>query len=371
MRPTDLHRPFIDDLTRPNPDDPTGRSTMRRVPEVLDCWFESGSMPFAQVHYPFENQQWFDEHFPADFIVEYIAQTRGWFYTLHVLSGALFDRPAFTNVICHGVVLDDEGQKLSKKLRNYPDPDEVFESHGSDALRWYLMSSPILRGGDLRIATDASDITEVIRLVLNPIWNAYSFFTLYANADGYRATFRTDADGLLDRYVLAKTSALVEAMTERLDDYDIAGACAEVQSFLDALNNWYIRRSRERFWAPGVDGDAAELDDDGRDAFDTLYTVLTTLTKLVAPLLPFVAEEIHLGLTVPASTATGRCTSTTGPAPRSFPRTRSWSCRWTASVRSARSHSACERTTGSAPGCRWRGSPSPAATSRAWASSPT
>ena len=296
VRPADLHRPHIDDLTRPNPDDPTGRSTMRRVPEVFDCWFESGAMPFAQVHYPFENQEWFDEHAPADFIVEYIAQTRGWFYTLHVLSGALFDRPAFSNVICHGVVLDHEGRKLSKKLRNYPDPEEVFESHGADALRWHLMSSPILRGGDLRISTDASDFTEVIRLVLNPIWNAYSFFTMYANASGYRATFRTDAEGLLDRYVLAKTSALVESVTERMDDYDIAGACAEVQLFLDALNNWYIRRSRERFWAPGVDGDAAELSDDGRDAFDTLFTVLTTLTKLVAPLLPFVAEEIHLGL---------------------------------------------------------------------------
>ena len=144
VRPDNLHRPYIDDLTRPNPDDPTGNSTMRRVSEVFDCWFESGAMPFAQVHYPFEHREWFDEHAPADFIVEYIAQTRGWFYTLHVLSGALFDRPAFSNVICHGVVLDHEGRKLSKKLRNYPDPEEVFESHGSDALRWHLMSSPIL-----------------------------------------------------------------------------------------------------------------------------------------------------------------------------------------------------------------------------------
>lgn len=292
VRPADLHRPTVDDLTRPNPDDPTGRSTMRRVPEVFDCWFESGSMPFAQVHYPFENRDWFDGHAPADFIVEYIAQTRGWFYTLHVLSGALFDRPAFSNVICHGVVLDHEGRKLSKKLRNYPDPEEVFESHGSDALRWHLMSSPILRGGDLRIATDASDFTEVIRLVLNPIWNAYSFFTMYANADGYTATRRTDAGGLLDRYVLAKTRQLVESVTERMDAYDIAGACAAVQSFIDALNNWYIRRSRERFWAPGSDADAG----DGADAYDTLFTVLTTLTRVVAPLLPMVAEEIHLGL---------------------------------------------------------------------------
>jgi len=146
ISPTNLHRPFIDNLVRPNPDDPTGQSMMRRVPEVLDCWFESGSMPYAQLHYPFENVDFFEAHNPADFIVEYIAQTRGWFYTMHVLSVALFDKPAFANVICHGVVLDSEGLKLSKKLRNYPDPLEIFETLGSDALRWYLMSSPILRG---------------------------------------------------------------------------------------------------------------------------------------------------------------------------------------------------------------------------------
>ncbi|MCY3578768.1 MAG: isoleucine--tRNA ligase, partial [bacterium] len=151
VRPDDLHRPFIDELTRPNPDDPTGQSTMRRVPEVLDCWFESGSMPFAQVHYPFENKEWFEHHFPADFIVEYIPQTRGWFYTLHVLASALFDRPAFNNVICHGVLLGAKGRKLSKKLRNYTEPEEIFATKGADALRWYLMGSPIVRGGDLRL----------------------------------------------------------------------------------------------------------------------------------------------------------------------------------------------------------------------------
>ncbi len=294
VRPTDLHRPAIDELTRPNPDDPTGRSTMRRVSEVFDCWFESGSMPFAQVHYPFEQREWFESHAPADFIVEYIAQTRGWFYTMHVLSGALFDRPAFRNVICHGVVLDHEGRKLSKKLRNYPDPQEVMETVGSDPLRWYLMSSPILRGGDLRIATDASEISDVVRLVINPIWNAYSFFTTYANAEGIRAVERTDATGVLDRYVLAKTRALVEDVTARMDDYDIAGACGSIQSYLDALTNWYIRRSRERFWSPGGDGDRDGAD--GRDAFDTLFTVLRTLVRVVAPLLPFVADEVHLGL---------------------------------------------------------------------------
>ena len=298
VRPENLHRPHIDELTRPNPDDPTGRSTMRRVSEVLDCWFESGSMPFAQVHYPFENQEWFEEHSPADWIVEYIAQTRGWFYTLHVLSVALFDRPAFLNVSCHGVVLDAEGRKLSKKLRNYPDPEEVMETIGSDALRWYLMSSPILRGGDLKIAADGSGIADTVRLVLNPIWNAFHFFTLYANADGYQARWRADATGDLDRYLLAKTRQLVDAVTVAMDDYDIAGACNQVVDYLDALNNWYIRRSRERFWAPGASNGGSEAAHQLKaDAFDTLYTALVTLSQVVAPLLPMLAEEIHTGLT--------------------------------------------------------------------------
>ncbi len=291
VKVTDLHRPYIDELVRPNPDDPTGRSMMRRVPEVLDCWFESGSMPFAQSHYPFENKELVEEH-TADFIVEYIAQTRGWFYTMHVLSVALFDRPAFKNCICHGVVLDEDGRKLSKRLRNYPDPEEVFETIGSDALRWFLMASPILRGGDLRIDRDGAGISDTVRLVINPIWNAYSFFTLYANVDGYRAEQRVESPHLLDRYVLAKTRALVESVTARMDAYDLAGTCADITAYLDALNNWYIRRSRDRFWAPG----AVEAGADKRDAFDTLYTVLHTLTRLCAPLLPFVTEEIHRGL---------------------------------------------------------------------------
>ncbi|MDH3294599.1 MAG: class I tRNA ligase family protein, partial [Acidimicrobiia bacterium] len=293
VRPDDLHRPFIDELVRPNPDDPTGRSMMRRVPEVLDCWFESGSMPFAQLHYPFENVERFEAHNPADFIVEYIAQTRGWFYTMHVLSVALFGEPAFANVICHGVVLDSEGRKLSKRLRNYPDPLEVFETISSDALRWYLMSSPILRGLDLRIARDGSDVREVVRQVLNPIWNAYSFFTLYANADGYRAGWRTDSTNLLDRYILAKTGQMVRRSTDCLESYDLAGAAEAIQGFLDALTNWYIRRSRERFWNTTEDGLPGSVD---RDALDTLYSVLLTLTKTAAPLLPYITEEIWTGL---------------------------------------------------------------------------
>ncbi len=293
VRPADLHRPFIDELVRPNPDDPTGKSVMRRVPEVLDCWFESGSMPFAQVHYPFENKDWFEEHFPADFIVEYINQSRGWFYTLHVLATALFDRPAFQNVICHGIVLDAKGQKLSKKLKNYTEPEDIFARKGADALRFYLMASPIVRGGDLRL--DDGGIDDVVRQVLLPIWNAYSFFTLYANIDGYRAQERADSPERLDRYVLAKTRELVDAVTAAMDEYDLPGACAELQGFIDALNNWYIRRSRDRFWAPGAAGQG--MSEDKRNAYDTLYTVLTTFCRVAAPFLPLTMEEVYRGLT--------------------------------------------------------------------------
>ncbi len=289
-RPTNLHRPFIDELVRPNPDDPTGQSMMRRVPEVLDCWFESGSMPFAQVHYPFENKDWFDEHFPADFIVEYINQSRGWFYTLHVLAGALFDRPAFQNVIVHGILNAEDGTKLSKKLRNYTEPELIFNRQGSDALRWYFMSANIVRGGDMRISDQGID--DGVRQVILPIWNAYSFFTLYANVEGHTATFRTDSTELLDRYILAKTRALIASVEGRMDSYDLPGAAAEIQSFIDALNNWYIRRSRGRFWGT----ESGHADEAG---LDTLYTVLVSLLQVAAPFLPMITEEIWAGLTSP------------------------------------------------------------------------
>ena len=284
VRPTDLHRPYIDELTRPNPDDPTGRSTMRRVADVFDCWFESGSMPFAQVHYPFENKEWFETHFPGDFIVEYNGQTRGWFYTLHVLATALFDRPAFTHVAAHGIVLGNDGLKMSKSKGNYPDVNEVFARDGSDAMRWFLMSSPILRGGNLVVTEQG--IREGVRQAMLPLWNSYSFFQLYASE---RATWRTDSQHVLDRPVrLASTR---EAMTRALDITDIAGACDELRSFADALTNWYVRRSRSRFWAGESSGQ------DARDAFDTLYTVLETTMRLAAPLLPLMSEVIWTGLT--------------------------------------------------------------------------
>jgi isoleucyl-tRNA synthetase len=280
---TDLHRPGIDELTRPNPDDPTGQSTMRRVAAVLDCWFESGSMPFAQVHYPFENREWFENHNPGDFIVEYIGQVRGWFYTMHVLATALFDRPAFRTAIVHGIVLGDDGRKMSKSLRNYPDVYEMFNTYGSDATRWTLMASPVLRGGDMAVTETL--IRDSVRQVLLPLWNVYYFFTLYANAESYAASHSTNSTHVLDRYVLAKTRELVTEATERLDEDDISGACAAARSFLDALTNWYVRRSRDRFWS----GD--------RDAFDTLYTVLETVARVMAPLAPMMAEEIWRGLT--------------------------------------------------------------------------
>ena len=290
---TDLHRPRIDHLTRPNPDDPTGRSTMRRVEDVLDCWFESGSMPFAQVHYPFENQQWFDEHFPGDFIVEYIGQTRGWFYTMHVLAVALFDRPAFKNCLAHGILLGDDGAKMSKRLRNYPDPEAMFDEHGADAMRWFLMSSPIMRGGDMVV--DEKGIRDAVRSALLPLWNAWYFFTLYANADGRRATLGPVSSGnVLDRYILASLSDVVDRVTRSMDDYDLSGACAAIEGFLDRLTNWYIRRSRDRFW--GTSG-AAGQESDTQAAFDTLGNVLEVLCRLAAPLLPLTAEAVWTGLT--------------------------------------------------------------------------
>lgn len=286
VRPDNLHRPYIDELTRPNPDDPTGRSTMRRISDVLDVWFDSGSMPYAQVHYPFENSEWFDggggqaAHYPGDFIVEYIGQTRGWFYMMHVLATALFDRPAFKTCVAHGIVLGSDGQKMSKSLRNYPDVSEVFDRDGSDAMRWFLMASPILRGGNL-IVTEAG-IREGVRQVMLPLTNAYTFLTLYAPKPG---VWRTDSQHVLDRYILAKLASLRDDLTRALDVCDISSACEQLRQFTEALTNWYVRRSRQRFW------------DEDADAIDTLHTVLEITARLAAPLLPLTTEVIWRGVT--------------------------------------------------------------------------
>lgn len=282
---TNLHKPYIDEVVYPNPDDPSGKTMMRRVGDVFDCWFESGSMPYAQVHYPFDNKEWFENHFPADFIVEAMDQTRGWFYTLTVLSTALHNKPAFKNCICTGLLMAEGGQKLSKRLKNYPDPNEVLDSIGSDALRWFLVSSPVLKGGNLAVDQEGKEIAKAARVAQIPMWNAYYFFTLYANAEGYQAKEVSGSSEAIDNYILSKLKRLSRIVKQGLDTYDVALSCNEVASFMEILNNWYIRRTRDRFWS----GD--------QQAFDVLYTVLVNLSKIMAPLMPFLCEYVYKNLT--------------------------------------------------------------------------
>lgn len=286
---TNLHRPFIDDLTRVNPDDPTGKSMMVRVTDVLDCWFESGSMPYAQSHYPFENKAWFEEHFPADFIVEYTAQTRGWFYTLMVLSTALFDRVPFKNCICHGVILDEKSQKLSKRLKNYISPLDIFAKYGSDAMRFFMGSSPVMKGNELNIDKGGEVFRESLRLSIKPIWNSYNFFCIYANADNIKAEYILESSNEMDNYILSKLKDLVVNIKFNMDNYDLPNSYAAIDSFFDILNNWYIRRNRDRFWQK-------EINNSKLEAYNTLYTVLNIVTRAVAPLIPHLAEEIFQGI---------------------------------------------------------------------------
>ena len=280
-----LHKPYIDDVVYPNPDDPSGQTMMRRVGDVFDCWFESGSMPYAQIHYPFENKEWFEKHFPADFIVEAMDQTRGWFYTLTVLATALHNRPAFKNCICTGLLMAEGGQKLSKRLKNYPDPNAVLDSIGSDALRWFLVSSPVLKGGNLAVDKEGKEIAKASRVAQIPLWNAFYFFTLYANAEEYQAKEISHSSEAIDNYILSKLKHLRNVVKKGIESYDVAQATTETASFMEVLNNWYIRRTRDRFW----EGD--------KQAFDILYTVLVNLSKIIAPLMPFVSEYVYKTLT--------------------------------------------------------------------------
>jgi isoleucyl-tRNA synthetase len=286
----DLHRHFIDAIAIPCPQ---CGAPMRRVPEVLDCWFESGSMPYGQAHYPFENKAWFEANFPADFIVEYTGQIRGWFYTLVVLSTALFDRPPFKNAVVHGVTLGDDGRKMSKRLRNYPDPIEIAGEYGADTLRTYLMDHPVLDARDSRIEREG--VVQVYRRFTLPLWNAFSFFTRYAAADGWRPAGHRPGGQRhqgtpLDRWIRSLVCELTYEVADALRAYDLRAATALLTAFVDDLTNWYIRRSRDRFWR-------AEQDEDKAAAYETLHEVLVTFAKVAAPTVPFLAEVMYRNLT--------------------------------------------------------------------------
>lgn len=280
----DLHKHFVDDITWKC----QCGGTKRRVSEVLDCWFESGAMPYAQNHYPFENKEHFENHFPADFISEGLDQTRGWFYTLTILAAALFERPAFKNVVVNGLVLAEDGKKMSKSLRNYTDPTEVMNEFGADALRIFLMDSSVVRAEDLRFSDNG--VREVLKSIIIPLWNAYSFFVTYANIDNITiASDNVQSENPLDNWILSEAEKLVAEVSEALDGYDLQKAIQPIVSFIDQLNNWYIRRSRRRFWKSENDGDK-------RQAYGTLYSVLLKTVTVAAPFMPFITEEIYQNL---------------------------------------------------------------------------
>jgi isoleucyl-tRNA synthetase len=278
---TDLHKHFVDDHSW---DCSQCSGTMSRVSEVLDCWFESGAMPYAQNHYPFENKELVERNLPADFIAEGLDQTRGWFYTLMVLSTALFDRPAFKNVIVNGMILAEDGRKMSKSLRNYPDPDEVVGTHGADALRAYLINSPVVRAEPMRFSERG--VREVVRSVILPLYNATSFFLTYASVEKWEPPAYASPvaeRALMDRWVLSMVQSLVGDVNEEMEAYRLYNVIPRVLGFIDHLTNWYIRRCRRRFWH-------AESQLDQQHAFETLYEVLCTFSRLLAPILPFMAE---------------------------------------------------------------------------------
>ena len=291
----DLHKHRIDDLEIPSP---SGAGALRRIPEVLDCWFESGSMPYGQSHYPFGRTAEFEASFPADFISENLDQTRGWFYTLTVLSAALFDGPAFHNCIVGGMLLAEDGRKLSKRLRNYPDPAKMLSTYGADALRLYLLNSPAMKAEELRLRE--SGMSRSLRDVIIPLWNAYSFFVTYARIDGWTPNAETQAEAAgagagarsanrLDRWIVSALQTLLDDVNREMEAYRLYRTVPAMVAFVEQLTNWYIRRSRRRFWKSEDDGDKAA-------AYATLYEVLATFVKALAPVLPFVTERIYQNL---------------------------------------------------------------------------
>jgi len=288
----DLHMHFVDKVTFPcskAPGEKKCSGIMKRVPEVLDCWFESGSMTYAQNHYPFENKEFFENHFPADFISESLDQTRGWFYTLTILAAALFKRPAFKNCIVSGIVLASDGRKMSKMLRNYTDPAELMDAYGADALRLFLVHSALLKAEDLRFSDDG--VKEVLKSIIIPLWNAYSFFVTYANIDKITPSGAPEnPSNPLDKWILSVAESLVEKCGAAMDVYDLSKAIDPIVEFIDLLNNWYIRRSRRRFWKNA--GPDVTSDTDKVEAYGTLFAVLKTLVQVASPFMPFTTDAI-------------------------------------------------------------------------------
>jgi len=284
-KPLDLHRPFVDEITY---DCPQCQGSMKRVPEVIDCWFDSGAMPVAQCHYPFENKELFDAELnQADYICEAVHQTRGWFYSLHAISTLLFNRPCYKNVICLGHILDTKGEKMSKAKGNVVEPSAVIDKYGADALRWhFLTGSP---PGNVRRFSEKL-VAEVARRFLMTLWNVYSFFVTYANIDQFTpGSEEVSSQSELDRWIVSELNQLVADVDTALDGYNPTEAGRRIEGFVDDLSNWYVRRSRRRFWK-------SENDTDKLSAYSTLYECLVTLSKLLAPFTPFIAEEIYQNL---------------------------------------------------------------------------
>ena len=286
-----MHRPYIDGVTF-GCDACSGRK--QRVPEVMDAWYDSGAMPVAQWHYPFENREVFERQQMADYICEGVDQTRGWFYTLHALAVLLFDRPAYRNVISLGHILDEAGEKMSKSRGNVVEPWEILDARGADALRWYMYTAST-PGNSRRFSENL--VGETVRRFMLPLWNTYSFFVTYANVDGFSPvatpTPAIEDRPLLDRWLISRLQHVTDTVTRAMEDYDVTTATHTIEAFTDELSTWYVRRNRRRFWKSDNDSDKAA-------AYHTLYHALTTLSRLLAPFTPFVAEHMYRNLVASA-----------------------------------------------------------------------